>query len=248
MIARTQDARGTGKSLAGSRQTSSREIRRGFLAVMPLWPGVIPFAVAYVVLARASGYSAIETQLMTLLIFAGSAQLAMVTLYASGAAAVTIVLTALILNLRHILYGLSADRQLGRDERPRRAIIAFFLTDETYGITTREWLSGRGSAAFMLGTGLGLYVALAVATLTGILFGSLLPDVEEIGIDFIFPLSFLALLLPLLRSRLQLVVAIVAAAIALGVGQFLSGGVPILLATIAAALTGTLLERRTEQR
>ena len=75
----------TNNSIAASRQLRSRELRRGFLAVVPLWPGVVPFAVAYAVLARASGYSAIETQLMSLLVFAGSAQLAMVTLYAGGA-------------------------------------------------------------------------------------------------------------------------------------------------------------------
>ena len=245
MIARTQDVRGS--SIAESQHSRRREIRRGFLAVVPLWPGVMSFAVAYAVLARTSGYSAVETQLMTLLVFAGSAQLAMVTLYAGGAAAATIVLTALILNLRHILYGLSADCQLERDERPRRSIVAFFLTDETYGITTREWLAGRGSAAFMLGTGLGLYVAFAVATLAGILFGSLLPDIEESGIDFIFPLSFLALLLPLVRSRLQFMVAATAATIAIAAGQVFSGGATILLATVAAALAGVALERRTEQ-
>jgi 4-azaleucine resistance transporter AzlC len=245
MISGTRDAQIS--SIAEDQRARSRELRRGFLAVVPLWPGVVPFAVAYAVLARASGYSAIETQLMSLLVFAGSAQLAMVTLYAGGAAAITIVLTALILNLRHILYGLSADRQLERDEQPRRSIVAFFLTDETYGITTREWQAGRGSAAFMLGTGLGLYVAFAVATLAGILFGSLIPNIEESGIDFIFPLSFLALLVPLLRSRLQLAVAVIAASVAIVAGQFFNGGVTILLATIAAALIGMSLERRTEQ-
>jgi 4-azaleucine resistance transporter AzlC len=237
----------TNNSIAASRQLRSRELRRGFLAVVPLWPGVVPFAVAYAVLARASGYSAIETQLMSLLVFAGSAQLAMVTLYASGAGAVSIVLTALVLNLRHVLYGLSADRQLGRDERPRRSLLAFFLTDESYGLTTREWLAGRGSAAFMLGTGLSLYSTFALSTLAGILFGSLLPDIERSGIDFVFPLSFLALLLPLLRSRLLVAVAAIAATTALGAGQYFSGGVTILLATIAAALAGTLLERHKEQ-
>ncbi len=246
MIARTHDGRSS--SISAAQQFRRREIRRGFLAVVPLWPGVMSFAVAYAVLARASGYSAIETQLMTLLVFAGSAQLAMVTLYAGGATAVTIVLTALILNLRHVLYGLSADRQLDRDERPRRSIVAFFLTDETYGITTREWMAGRGSAAFMLGTGLGLYLAFAVATLAGILFGSLLPDIDESGIDFIFPLSFLALLLPLIQSRLQFVVAATAATFALVAGQVISSGITILLATVAAATAGVALERWMEQR
>jgi 4-azaleucine resistance transporter AzlC len=214
--------------------------------MLPLWPGVIPFAATFAVLARTSGYSAIETQLMSMLVYAGSAQLAMVTLYAGGATAVTIVLTAVILNLRHIIYGLSVDRQTDRDEPPRRSILAFFLTDESYGVATREWLAGRGSAAFLLGTGFSLYTAFAASTLAGILFGSLLPDVEDSGIDFIFPLSFLALLLPLLRSRLHVGVAALAGAIALVSGQLFSAGIAILLATIAAALAGMTLERRKE--
>lgn len=225
-------------------QAHRLQIRRGFLAMMPLWPGVVSSGIAYAILARTSGYSALETQAMSLFVYAGSAQLAMVTLYAGGAGAVSIVVTALILNLRHILYGLSVDRQMERDERPRRSILAFFLTDESYGVTTREWLAGRGSGAFLLGSGLSLYSVFALSTLAGILFGSLVPDVERSGIDFIFPLSFMALLLPLLRSRLQLFVAAIAATIALIAGAFLGGGMTILLATLAAALTGMLLEQR----
>lgn len=244
MVARTQTTRRT--SSTQDERSYRRQIRQGYVAIIPLWPGVASFGVAYAVMARAAGYSALETQAMSLFVYAGSAQLAMVTLYASGAGAISIVLTALILNLRHILYGLSADRQIAREERPRRSLLAFFLTDESYGIATREWLAGRGSAAFLLGTGLSLYTIYALSTLAGILFGSLLPDIERSGIDFIFPLSFMALLLPLLRSRLQLAVAAIAATIALSAGQVLSGGITILLATIAAALAGTLLERRRE--
>jgi predicted branched-subunit amino acid permease len=70
MVARTQHTR---SAISPGQQTRSRELRRGFLAVVPLWPGVVPFAVAYAVLARTSGYSAVETQLMSLLVFAGSA-------------------------------------------------------------------------------------------------------------------------------------------------------------------------------
>ena len=228
-------------------RSQRQQIRKGFVAMIPLWPETVPFGIAFAVLARTSGYSALETQAMSMFVYAGSAQLAMVTLYAGGAGEFSIVLTALILNLRHILYGLSADRQIGRDERPRRSVLAFFMTDESYGIATREWLAGRGSAAFLLGTGLGLYTVFSLATLAGILFGSLLPDVERSGIDFIFPLSFMALLLPLLRSRLQVLVAASAATIALVSGQYLSGGMTILLATVTAALAGTLIERRRER-
>lgn len=244
MIARSQPRMQTNEQ---RRHLWRDEVRRGFLAMLPLWPGVVPFAATFAILARTSGYSAIETQLMSMLVFAGSAQLAMVTLYASGATAVAIILTALMLNLRHILYGLSADRQLERDEKPRRSILAFFLTDESYGVATREWQSGRGNAAFLLGTGISLYGIFAASTLVGILFGSLMPDVEKSGIDFIFPLSFLALLIPLLRSRLQLGVAAMGGGIALIAAQYFNGGITILVATIAAALTGMLLEQRMER-
>src|SRR5690606_17126949 len=109
--------------------TLRRQMRDGFFAMVPLWPGVASFALTFGVMSRSAGYSALETQLMSMAVFAGSAQLAMVTLYAGGAGAVTIVMTALILNLRHILYGLAIDRQLERYERPSRSLLAFFLTD-----------------------------------------------------------------------------------------------------------------------
>jgi 4-azaleucine resistance transporter AzlC len=241
VIAQTRST--TQRSATRAEQAFGEQLRRGFLAMVPLWPGVASFSVAFAIMARAAGYSAIETQLMSMFVYAGSAQLAMVTLYAGGAGTLSIVLTALMLNLRHVLYGLSVNKQVEPHERPRRSLLAFFLTDESYGIATREWLAGRGSAAFLLGTGLSLYSVFALMTLTGILFGSLVPDIERSGIDFIFPLSFLALLLPLLVSRFQVIVAVVAACVALAAGQVLDGGVTILLATVAAACCGMLLER-----
>ncbi|HEX5167002.1 MAG TPA: AzlC family ABC transporter permease [Thermomicrobiales bacterium] len=244
MIARSRSA--SQRRTNRANPAFGEQLRLGFLAMIPLWPGVASFSVAFAIMARAAGYSAVETQLMSMLVYAGSAQLAMVTLYAGGAGALSIVLTALILNLRHVLYGLSVNGQVEPHERPRRSLLAFFLTDESYGIATREWLAGRGSAAFLLGTGFSLYAVFALMTLAGILFGSLLPDVERSGLDFIFPLSFLALLLPLLTSRLQILVAVVAGGIALTAGQVFDGGVTILLATIAAASCGVLLERGRE--
>lgn len=89
----------------------ARELRRGVLAVIPLWAGVAPFAVTFALLARTAGLSIIETQLLSLTVFAGAAQVALVTLLATGANGIAIVLTVLALNLRHVLYGLSLSKQ-----------------------------------------------------------------------------------------------------------------------------------------
>lgn len=224
-----------------------RQLRAGFLAVVPLWPGGIPFGIAFAVLARTSGFSGLETELLSLLVYSGAGQLAVVTLYGGGAGIVAIVLTVLILNLRHVLYGLSLTPRLRPGERPGKALQAAFLVDESYGIAMREYLAGRGSAAFLFGAGLSLYLEFALATLAGVLFGALLPDPEGIGLDFIFPLSFLALLLPLLGSWHMVVVAAISGVLVLLVAPFASGGVTFLVAAVTAAACGALLDGRGQQ-
>jgi 4-azaleucine resistance transporter AzlC len=219
-------------------------MRRGVLAIVPLWPGVAPFGLAFAILGRTAGFSALATQAFSMLVFAGAAQVATVTLFAAGTGAVAIVLTALLLNLRHVLYGLSLRTWLGPRTRPPWPILAFFLTDEAYGITIKEYLDGRGSAPFFFGAALSLYCCFGLATLTGALLGGLLPNPKGIGLDFIFPLVFLALLVPLLRSRRHVLVAIVAVVSALVLSHFVAEGVTVLLTVLLAASLGAALEQR----
>ncbi|MEA2595819.1 MAG: hypothetical protein QOF01_2288 [Thermomicrobiales bacterium] len=86
-----------------------REVRRGFVALLPLGLSVVPFAIAFAVLARTSGLSTFETGELSLFVFAGIAQLAFVNLAKDGSGGAAILVTVLLLNLRHVLYGLSLD-------------------------------------------------------------------------------------------------------------------------------------------
>jgi len=218
--------------------------RRGFLAAMPLWPGVVPFAVAIAVAARATGFSAVETQLLSLTVFAGAAQATIVSMTASGAAAVSVAFTTILLNLRHLLYGMVLRRLMDPHERPRPEVGGAVLTDEGFGLTIQHAREHRGISAFMLGSGLSLYVIWNLATLAGILFGSALPDPERIGLAFLFPLTFIALLRPLVRTKMAILVAAFAAVLMLLLTQFLSGGVALPIASCGAALLGTIVESR----
>lgn len=220
----------------------ARELRRGVLAVIPLWAGVAPFAVTFALLARTAGLSIIETQLLSLTVFAGAAQVALVTLLATGANGIAIVLTVLALNLRHVLYGLSLSKQFGSKTRVPIPALAFLLTDEGYGVTIRDGLDGRGGPSFYLGAGLSLYGVFNLTTLVGSLVGQLLPSPEKLGLGFIFPLTFLTLLLPLLRHWRQSLVAATAAIAALLLSRVMAGGVTILLAALIAASLGVALE------
>ncbi len=214
---------------------------RGFWVLAPLWLGVIPFGLAYAVTARSAGLSLLETQALSALVFAGSAQLSAVGLFATGAAGVEIVLTTLLLNVRHVLYGLSLGRGL-RLTRRELPVAAFFLTDEAFGVVAA---AKERSFPFLLGAELSLFMMWNIATLGGFLLGAAIPDPARLGVDLIFPLAFLALLVPLVRTRVELLVAVAAGALAFGLAQALPGGLPILITGICGSLLGAFLTRGT---
>jgi len=211
---------------------STGAFRRGFWALAPLWLGVVPFAAAYAITARSAGLSLIETQALSVLVFAGSAQFSAVGLFAVGTAGAEIVLTTFLLNVRHLLYGVSLGREfeLARRERPVAA----------FGVAAA---SKERSFRFLLGVELSLFTMWNLATLGGFVLGSALPDPERLGVDLIFPLAFLALLVPLVRTRAELVVALGSGVAAYVLARSLPGGLPILVTGIGGSLLGAYLTR-----
>jgi predicted branched-subunit amino acid permease len=179
----------------------------------------------------------LETQALSALVFAGSAQVSAVGLFGSGAAALEIVSTTFLLNVRHVLYGLSLGRRtpLSRRQRP---VAAYFLTDEAFGVVAA---SGERTFAFLLGAELSLFGMWNLATLGGAIAGSAITDPAELGIDLVFPLAFLALLVPLVRTRVELLVAVSSGAIAYVAARGLPGGLPILLTGVVGSLLGAAL-------
>jgi branched chain amino acid efflux pump len=213
--------------------------RHGFRAMTPLWLGVVPFGLAYAVIAREAGLSLVQTQALSLLVFAGSSQVSAVGLFARSAGGLAIVLTTFLLNVRHVLYGMSLGRVVPLTPR-QRVVAAFFLTDEAYGVSIAR---GARTFPFLLGAELSLYVVWNLATLAGALLGGVIPDPERIGVDLVFPIAFLALLVPLLRRRLDVLVALFAGVLAWALAQHLPGGLPVLCAGVAGSLLGASLSR-----
>jgi 4-azaleucine resistance transporter AzlC len=221
-----------------------KEFWRGFRAVIPLWAGMIPFALAYAVTARSAGLSIVDTQLMSLLVFAGSAQFSGASMFLTGATPITIVLTTFIINVRHMLYSLSLGQKM-KLTWTQRFVGAHFLTDEAFGVTLA---SGRTTFLYLLGAELSVFVPWNLSTLAGSLLSEAIPEVmspERLGIDFIFPVAFLALLIPLLRERVDFMVAILAGAAAFVLANSLgvNGGLTILLVGVACSFFGALMTK-----
>lgn len=208
--------------------------------MLPLWLGVGPFALAYAVTARAAGLSLLDTQLMSLTLFAGSSQFALAGLFGQGAGLWSLLGTVFVLNARHVLYGLSLGQRLPLSGW-RRVLAAQFLTDEAYGVTYAAGIPGLG---FLLGAELSLYAVWNLGTLLGALAGAFVPDPSRLGVDFVFPLAFLGLLVPLLRGRIEWLVAAVSGVVAWLLSRLLPGGLTVLLVGVGGALLGAWLSTR----
>ncbi|MEU7649681.1 AzlC family ABC transporter permease [Streptomyces huasconensis] len=180
--------------------------------------------------------------LMSLLVYAGSAQFSAVGLLTAGGGPVAAAATGLLLNSRTAAFSLALAEDLGRSWAAR-LIGAHLITDETAAFVLAQRGRRQRKAAFWI-SGIGLFVAWNLSVLAGALAGSALGDTDRFGLDAAFPAVLLALVLPALRGDSAARRASAAGAvIAVAAAPLLPAGVPVLL-----ALLGLLAARRGPRR
>lgn len=189
----------------------------------------------------ASGLSILQTCVLSLLMFTGASQFALAGVVAAGGAPLSGAATALLLGTRNTLYGLRMAPLL-QWRGWRRAAAAHLLIDESTAMSV-----GRGgTAAARLGyltTGLSVFVLWNLATAIGAVAGDAIGDPRTFGLDAAVGAAFLALLWPRLKDRRNVVVAVLAAAVALSMVPLAPPGVPVLAAGGVALLVGVLSRR-----
>jgi 4-azaleucine resistance transporter AzlC len=193
------------------------------------------------VLAVASGLSPWMAQAMSLLVFAGGSQFLALAITAAGGGAVAAVGAGILLNARHLPYGLALAPLLGGG-RLRRAAAGQIVIDESTAMALAQPTPREGERAFWAVGGI-LFVLWNAGTALGALAGGRLGDPETFGLDAAFPASILALLAPQLRAREGRAAAAAGAALALAATPFTRPGVPVLVACLGVAL-GLVVARR----
>lgn len=216
----------------------------GARAEIPLLIGVFPFGMIYGALALNAGLSPVAAQMMSSLVFAGSAQFITAQLVHTSAPGFVIVLTIAVVNLRHMLYSASLAPYLASLPTRWKALLSYLLTDEAYAPTIlhyeKEGLTPF-SHWFLLGAGCTLWVCWQISTALGIFLGTAIP--ESWSLDFALPLTFIAMLVPVLKGQ-----PAIAAALSAGVVALLAFSLPYKLGLILAALVGILVGTVSEGR
>ncbi len=221
--------------------SSSAAFWRGFAAILPLWLAAAPFGLAYALAAQAAELSGLETQLMSLFVFAAAAQMALVQLLSTSTSLWIILLTMLVMNLHHLLYGLSLSQQINFSRR-QRLLAAFWLTDAAFGVTVTDDKDGKPS--FLLGAELSMFVAWNLFTGIGLWLGSVVTIPPEARLDFVVPLTFFLLLVLVTRTRLDWLVAVVSVGLAVTFSKLGLGNTAVLLTGILGPLVGLIIGER----
>jgi predicted branched-subunit amino acid permease len=214
--------------------------RKGVRDGLVIVAAVVPFAVAYGVLAVDAGLSRELTLFSSIIIVSGAAQFAMVGLLAAGPAPVLLAATGL--GLRHLPMSARLADMIEAQPLLTRLRLAFILVDETFGLSVRAYDAGvEDVVAFKTAADLMLYTGWVVGTAVGAWFGSSI-DPEAVGIGIMFGLLFLGLALPMVKIRRDWVVvgtAVVATLIAI---ETLPVAWQVSTAALAASLVGMAVD------
>ena len=210
-------------------------LRAGFLTCLPVALGVGGYGIAFGMLARRAGLSVAEATLMSATVLAGAAQIVAVELWAEPIPVATIVLTTLAINLRYSLMGAALGPWLERLPSLRSYGSLLLMADENWALTMRELKSGSGRGAFLLGTGIAIWVFWVASTIVGAAAGGAIGDPARYGFDFVLAAVFVALAVELWEGRSTLVPWLVALATAIAAAALVPGRWYILLGGFAAA-------------
>ncbi|WDY59436.1 AzlC family ABC transporter permease [Pseudomonas sp. PSKL.D1] len=214
----------------------------GARAVLPLTTGVLPFGLITGVTAIGMGLSPLEAMGMTLLFYSGSAQMAVMQLMQNGALPVTMVVTALVINLRFLMYSAALAPHLSDQPRRRTWPMSYMLADQCFALFSLKFgAQGPGPFAFayFAGTAVVMWLGWNLSVLAGVLLGAGIPESWSLG--FAIPLSFLALLVPSIRNPATLGAAIVGGALAV-LAHDLPYNLGLLVASVGGVSTGLVIE------
>ena len=218
--------------------TARQDAIAGARTTAPILLGVVPFGLVAGVTAVEAGLDPLQAVGMSVVVFAGASQLAAIDLLGRTAPATVVVLTALVINLRFVMYSASLAPYLRRLGAPARWLSAYVLTDQAYAVSLAEFRSRgpdeRSRLWYYLGSALSLWVTWQAATAVGAVAGAAVPP--DLSLEFAVPLTFLALLVPAIEDRNTGAVAAVSGAVGVAAATL-----PFDLGLVTAAVVGVAL-------
>ncbi|HHY01613.1 MAG TPA: AzlC family ABC transporter permease [Paracoccus sp.] len=221
-----------------------RAARAGFLHSLPFLLVLVPFAMLFGVVATAAGLDISQVIGFSVLVLAGASQFSAVQLMSEHAPVIVVLLSSLAINLRMAMYSASLTPWLGRAPGWQRATVAYLLIDQTYGLGMQKFerepqMTVAERMAYLFGASPVLCLPWIVFSWVGATAGQMIP--ADWPLDFAVPITFLALIAPMLRTVAHVAAALVAVIAALMLSG-LPSGTGVLVAGLLGMIAGAWVE------
>ena len=227
---------------ANQNLSAGSEFWAGVREEAPLIFGVAPFGLVFGVLGIESGLNPWQTILMSSILFGGASQIVFAQLWAAGVPTLIVGSSVCVINVRHVLYSASVASYLRHLPLYWRVLLGYLLTDEAYAVSIRRLTNGRAGRFqhfHLLGSGTLLWMGWQASTITGVVVGQTIP--ESWSLSFAIPLTFIAVIAPIMRTRAEIATAIAAGSLAI-IGQPLPWNLWLVIAALGGITTGWVVQ------
>lgn len=190
--------------------------RQGFRSILPIISGIIPFGAVMGSAFAEANLSFWQAALMDTVVYAGAAQLASVDLMKINAAAFVVVGTGLVINSRFLLYSAAMAPYLKDSGFWTKFFASLTLTDQSYAAFTAnhdKLKTDRAVVEFYVGSAVCMLLTWHLSVLAGFIFGNFAP--ASWSLDYAVPLSFVALLIPTLKTKSHVLIAVISSVLSL---------------------------------
>ncbi|PTX61758.1 4-azaleucine resistance transporter AzlC [Melghirimyces profundicolus] len=221
----------------------------GLSAAVPIMVGYLPIAVTFGVIAQQTGIPALQTTLMSMLVFAGASQFMAANMLAAGAGGMEVVLATLVLNFRHFVMSLSLMNRLHTLPARWKLGLASGITDETFAVASLRIRNGkRTSRFFVAGLMLGAWLAWVIGTMLGHSLSRVIPPAISESMSIALYAMFIGLLVPAVREEWRAGgTALASMFLCWGWNQVLDSGWAIVLATVFGGIVGAFWMKEEEE-
>lgn len=221
-------------------------IKQGALAGFPIFLGYLPIAIAYGVLAKESGLTTFETTMMSVLVFAGAAQLMAAGMFAAGTMFIEIVIATFVLNFRHFIMSMSFMNTTKDFPLKWKFPLSLGLTDETFAVSSlhKEEAHRSNGTYFYASLIIVAYFGWVFGSLGGALLGDILPQTLSTSMGIALYAMFIGLLVPSIKKEWRIGLI---ATFSMGLNYVfnvmlsISSGWSIVLATVIGSFLGVFL-------
>lgn len=219
-------------------QLTGTDIRQGFWRVLPISLFVFVFGLAFGVAALQSNMANIEVMLMSVTVFAGTVQFAVLDMWGAQVPILPLLLTTLAINSRMLLMGASLYPWLRLLPARRRYASLITLSDANWAMTLNDLQQGRNNLGTLVGGGIALWSCWQAGTLAGLLLGSGIEDPKSIGLDMVMGCFMLSMVMVGKRNLRKSLAWCLSAAAAYAAYRWLPPNMHVIVGAVAGGAVG----------